>query len=122
MVWIPSGELAVDFNEQFFPAAFVGDQLIKVEHGFTGNDFPGIGYAILSNLYFGGERDWFRRSYPFKNSARIYHIISPPQLQAENYQIYQIAIRRSLRARVDADANWRVRIFRWGDASELGAQ
>lgn len=113
MAWVPAGDLPVNFDEAFFSGVFVGDELIKVEHGFNGSSFPGTGYAIISNIFFNGERDFFRRSYPFKESPRIYKVSAPPQFNAETYQIFQLTVRRSLRARVDADANWRVRIYKW---------
>lgn len=121
MVWIPAGDLPVGFDEAIFSGVFVGDQLIKVEHGFNGDVFPGTGYAVISNLYFDGEREFFRRSYPYRGSPRLYRLSAPQQFESESYQIYQLTLRRSARAKVDADANWRVRIFRWGTTSELEA-
>jgi hypothetical protein len=121
VVWLPAGDLPVGFDETIFSGVFVGEQLIKVEHGFNGSSFPGTGYAIISNLFFNGEREFFRRSYPYKGSPRLYRITAPQQFNSENYQIYQLTLRRSARARVDADADWRVRIFRWAEAGELEA-
>ena len=119
MTWLPAGNLPVDFNEAAFFGVFVGDELIKVEHDYNGSSFPGTGYAMLSNLFLNGEREFFRRSYPFKNSPRIYRITVSDDLKEANYHIYQLTVRRSLRSRVDANANWRIRIFKWVDGDQV---
>lgn len=118
MTWVAAGDLPVGFDEAYFFGVFVGDELIKVEHGFNGSSFPGTGYAILSNIFFNGEREFFRRSYPFKASPRIYRITVSDEFKEANYHIYQLTVRRSLRSRVDDGANWRIRIFKWVDSDD----
>ncbi len=116
MGWVFYGEAPAGFNEQVIGDFLIGDELIKVEHLFDGL-LPGFGHALISNVYANGERDFFRRSYPYKNSARIYTIKVPEQLQAAGYSLHQLLIKWNRGARWVAKANWRVRIYVWrGDS------
>ncbi len=113
MSWRLMSEEPVTFDGRVFDDFLIGDELIKIEHSFNGETFPGTGYAIISNVYANDEQDFFRRSYPKKNSSRIYEVKVPPQLVAASYLLHQLTVQRSLYARVDADANWRVSAYIW---------
>lgn len=113
MAWRLMSEEPVTFEERVFDDFLIGDELIKIEHSFNGATFPGLGYAVISNLYVNNERDFFRRSYPVKDSPRIYEVKVPPQLVEGNYLLHQLMVKRHLYARVDADANWRIRAYIW---------
>jgi hypothetical protein len=113
MTWIFLGEKPVDFEEQVFETPLIGDELIRVEHVFTGATFPGLGYAQLSNIYDDGERGFFRRSYPTKTNDRVYDINIPEAFEDSDYVVHRLAVKRNLYARVQATANWRIRVFVW---------
>lgn len=113
MPWELYAEEPVTFEEQVVGDFLIDSETIRVEHLFNGESFPGTGYALISNVYVNNERSFFRRSYPYKNSSRIYQVIIPPELLEGGYGLHQLLMKRSPRARVDADANWRVRIDRW---------
>lgn len=115
MGWIFYGEEPVGFEERVLGDVLIGDVLIKVEHFFDYASFPGLGHAQISNIYANDERDFFRRSYPQKDSPRLYEIKVPPQLLNAGYGLHQLLIRRNIRAQVQADANWRVRVHVWND-------
>jgi len=113
MVWRLMSEEPVTFEERVFDDFLIGDELIKIEHSFNGATFPGLGYAVISNIYVNDERDFFRRSYPQKDSSRIYQVNVPPQLVEGSYLLHQLMVKRHRYARVDADANWRIRAYVW---------
>lgn len=107
------GEEAVGFEWRQFDGSLIGDEVIKVEHDFDYASFPGLGYAVLSNVYANDERDIFLKSYPHKGDARIYELKVPQRLIDSNYLLHHLQIKRNLRARVQADANWRVKAYIW---------
>jgi hypothetical protein len=113
MGWVLYGERSVDFEERILGDFLIGDELIRVQHLFDYADFPGIGHALISNVFANGERDFFRRSYPYKDSSRIYEVKVPAVLVDQGYGLHQLLIRRNVRARVQANANWRVRVDLW---------
>lgn len=113
MGWEFYGEASVSFEERVLGDFLIGDELIRVRHFFDYADFPGIGHALISNVYANGERDFFCRSYPHKNSSRIYEIKVPSQLLDAGYGLHQLLVRRNVRARVQANANWRLRVDVW---------
>lgn len=118
MAWELMGEEPVGFDWRTFDIPMIGDELIKIEHYFNGATFPGTGYAVLSNLYANDERDVFYRSYPKKDSERIYEINVPIQFQLSSYLLHQLQVKRNQYARVDADADWRVRAYLWFNPSD----
>lgn len=113
MSWDLMSEELVGFEWRQFDDSLIGDEVIKVEHSFDYEKFPGIGYAVLSNVYANGERDIFLRSYPHKADSRIYELKVPQRLIASNYLLHHLQIKRNLYARVQADANWRVKAYIW---------
>jgi hypothetical protein len=113
MTWVFLGEKPVNFDEEIFETPLIGDELIRVEHVFNGATFPGLGYAQFSNIYNDGERGFFRRSYPTKVLDRVYNIDIPEAFEDSDYVVHRLAVKRNLYARVQADANWRVRVFVW---------
>ena len=118
MGWVFYGEAPVGFEERVVGDFLIGDELIRVEHLFAYETFPGFGYALLSNIYANDERDFFRRSYPQKNSSRIYEVKVPPQLFDAGYGLHQLLVRCNVRARLQSDANWRIRISVWVDGGD----
>lgn len=113
MGWEFYGETPVGFEEQIIGDELIGDELIKVEHLFDHDSFPGIAHALISNSYTNNERDFFVRSYPYKNSPRIYEIKVPPQLSNAGYGLHYLHVRCNIRAKFQANANWRVKVSVW---------
>lgn len=113
MGWSFIGEEPVSFDEQVFDIPMVGDELIRIEHVFNGGTFPGKAYALISNIYEAGERGAYKRSYPVKESARVYEFDVPQGFEDSDYVVHQLAVKRNRFARVDADANWRLRAWVW---------
>ena len=113
MSWVLLSEEPVGFEWRQFDGSLVGNELIKIEHVFNGASFPGLGYAVLSNVYANDERDVFIRSYPHKGDPRLYEIKVPEAFEAASYTLHHLQVKRNLYARVDADANWRIRAYLW---------
>lgn len=113
MSWLFYGEVDVGVEERILGDILFGDELIRVHHFFDQDYFLGFGHALISNVYANGERDFFRRSYPYKNSPRIYEIKVPQPLLDAGYGTHQLLIRRNSRARVHESINWRVRVDVW---------
>lgn len=113
MTWELLGQEPVGFDERQFDGILIGDETIKIEHYFDYPSFPGLGYALISNIYANDERDRFIRSYPVKSSPRIYEITVPEALKASSYLSYHLMIRRNVRAQILSDANWTVKAFVW---------
>lgn len=113
MPWDLLGDVPVrlDAAEQVGP--LIGDELIKVEHTYDFASFPGTGYALISDLYSNDEQLEFIRSYPYKDRSRIYALEIPQVMKDAGWLLRYLLIRRNRRARVDADANWRVKIYVW---------
>lgn len=107
------GEERVGFEWRQFDVPLIGNEVIKIEHSFDYASFPGLGYAILSNIYANDERDIFFRSYPYKDGSRIYELDVPQRLIESSYQLHFLQVKRNLYARVQADANWRVKAYLW---------
>jgi len=63
-------------------------------------------------LYSDGVKGRFIRSYPYK-AARIYPLELLDVQKEAGFIVRHLIVKRSLRARVDADANWKIRIYEW---------
>lgn len=113
MTWDLMGEELVGFEWRQFDAPMIGNEVIKIEHSYDYASFPGFGHAVLSNIYVNNERDLFFRSYPYKDNARIYELDVPERLYEANYLLHFLQVRRNIRAKVQANANWRVRAYLW---------
>ena len=109
MSWDLMSEEFVEFEWREFGDSLIGDEVIKIEHYFDYDRFPGLGYAVLSNVYANGERDVFIKSYPHKGDARIYELKVPQRLIDSNYLLHHLQVKRNLRAQVQANANWRIK-------------
>ena len=53
MPWELIGDVPVTFEGVQLGTPLIGDALIKIEHTFDFADFPGVGYAVISDLVFG---------------------------------------------------------------------
>lgn len=118
MSWDLIGDVPVTFEGQFLEVPVIGDALIKIEHTFDYASFPGLGYALFSSRYYNDVVADFFRSYPRKNEARL-HVLELADVQKESgWLLRDLFVRRSTRARVQADANWRVKVYEWIDSAD----
>ncbi|MEL6605358.1 MAG: hypothetical protein AAFP20_19265 [Cyanobacteria bacterium J06614_10] len=113
MSWDLIGDVPVSFEGEQLSVPLIGDVLIKVEHTFDFESFPGIGFAWISDIYANDERRLFIKSYPHKNSSRVYPLEVPEVMVEAGWLVRHLVVKRSVRARVDTDANWRIRIYEW---------
>jgi hypothetical protein len=113
MPWDLVGDVPVSFEGRQLDAPLIGDEIIKVEHTWDYGAFPGLGYAWISDLYSNDAELTFIKSYPKKDYARIYILEIPQVMKDAGWLLRYLTVRRSNRARVQADANWRMRISVW---------
>lgn len=112
MSWDLIGDVPVTFDGKFLDTPLVGDSLIKVVHSFDYASFPGTGYALISTRYFNDVEGRFIKSYPYK-SERLY-TLEIPQVQKEaGWLLRDLFVRKTVRTRVQADANWRIKVYEW---------
>lgn len=112
MPWDLIGDVPVTFEGIQLGTPLIGDSLIKVEHTFDFADFPGVGYAVISDLYSDGVVGQFIRSYPYRNS-RIYPLELLEVQKNAGWIVRFLVVKRSRFARVDANVNWRIKIYEW---------
>lgn len=115
MPWQLLGDVPVTDEGQKISAPLLGDALIKVEHRFSPNPFRGFGYVWISDEYANNEHFLNFRSYPYVESARIYALELPALMKAYGFDDRNLWVRRSSRAVVNDDTQWRVRISVWVD-------
>jgi hypothetical protein len=113
MPWDLVGDVPVTFEGRQLDVPLIGDEIIKVEHTYDFASFPGIGYAWISDIYSNDSELTFIKSYPRKERARIYALEIPQVMKDGGWLLRFLTVRRSTRARVDANANWRMRIYVW---------
>ncbi|MEL6260462.1 MAG: hypothetical protein AAFR12_05285 [Cyanobacteria bacterium J06626_6] len=113
MSWDLIGDVPVSFEGEQLSVPLIGDVLIKVEHTFDYASFPGIGCAWISDIYANDEQRLFIKSYPYKNTSRVYALEVPEVMVEAGWLVRHLVVKRSVRARVDTDANWRIRIYEW---------
>ena len=113
MTWDLIGDVAVGFDAEPLDQPLIGDALIKVEHSFDYATFPGLGYALLTTRYYNEVEGETLRLYPVKNSARIYSMELSAIQKESGWLLRDLFIRKTVRTRVQADANWRIKVYEW---------
>lgn len=122
MPWDLVGDVPVTFEPQQLDVPLIGDELIRVEHTYDFADFPGLGYALISDLYANDAQLEFIRSYPYKDRDRLYPLEIPQVMKDAGWLLRHLVVRRDTRSRVDADANWRIKIYVWIGSSPPTSQ
>lgn len=114
MGWQLLGDVAVGWQWTPVNTRIDGDVALKVEHRYGSYaTFPGKAYALLSSTTEAGDRAIYHRSYPYGDESDIIASEVPAPLLAVGFGQRYISVKRNLYARVQDDANWRVRVFQW---------
>ena len=114
MGWQLLGDVAVGWQWADINVRIEGDVALKLEHSYSYASFPGKAYAILSSTNEAGDRALYHRSYP-SGDADIIASEVPAVLVPVGFDRRYLSIKRNLFARVQDDANWRVKVYRWAE-------
>ena len=113
MSWNLVAEVSPGFDWEAIDVPIFGNTSFKIEHSWGASyDFPGAGFAWLCQVFPDGSRRGFKRLWPYRD-PRIVTMTAPDDLAVDGWDIYQLQVKRSYRAQIYGDANWRVRIYEW---------
>ncbi|MEL7354056.1 MAG: hypothetical protein AAFN38_21720 [Cyanobacteria bacterium J06560_5] len=119
MSWQLIGDLKIGYEWSRLAGLITGDIILKVEHSTSYASFPGKAYALFAGYIPAlGLRGSYSRSYPYGPNADLVLLPLPKELLATGIQERYVELKHDLYERIQADANWRVKIYRW--VYELG--
>ena len=114
MVWQLVGDTPIGYEWARIGAPITGDLILKVEHSTSYASFPGKAYALIASYIPDLDiRGVYSRSYPYGSNADLILSPLPKELLAAGIRQRYVEIKHDLYARIQADANWRVKVYRW---------
>lgn len=112
MVWAALGSIYPELLDwQPYPVTADAGALFRVRQQWM-DQWPGVGYCLLSAVYGDAGRFGFRRIYADYNERSIILPV-PESLSTAGFTTRTLEIKFSLRARIYADAQWQVSVDQW---------
>lgn len=114
MAWQLFGDVKIGYEWVRIASPITGDIILKIEHSTSYASFPGKAYALIASYIPElNIRGIYHRSYPYGPDADLVLSALPKELLSAGIRQRYVEIKHDLYARVQADANWRLRIYRW---------
>lgn len=111
MVWSEIGTLAPTLEWRTFNTPVVGGELFRCRQEWVG-DWPGTGYLQLSAFYADGGRYGYQQAQASR-TEQMFLLPVPEALEIVGFTVRYMALRHNSRARLYANANWRVSVDQW---------
>ena len=111
--WILLGEFEPDYEWLSVEPIIVGATTIKIQHDWAyASAFPGKAHITLAQKFPDGSFNGFRKSFPYRD-PRLLTFLIPDPLDLQGWDNYELVLKKNLWARYQADADWRVTVWRW---------